>query len=110
MTATATIISLKRIISNFVNDLNIDRGIFAYQRSFPTLLNAADSRSSLNSQHHDAGDLIARYIPIIPRHDLARMQWASVQLLVYSRTNGRHARMHPPRGICTAFIGSVKFD
>lgn len=35
-------------------------------------------------------------------------------LLAYSRTNGRHARtyarMHPPRGICTAFIGSVKFD
>lgn len=65
------------------------KGLRVSKVSFP---NAVDSRSSLNSQHHDAG-AATMYSHSSPRHDFARTRnGRAVQLLLaYGRTYGRHA-------------------
>jgi len=82
--------SLKSVISCTVNDLN---GTRVSKVSFP---NAADSRSSLNSQHHNAG-AATMYSHSSPRHDFARTRngrACNCCSLTVARTGGTHARMH----------------
>lgn len=94
------------IISNLLNDLSGDRneGCLHIKSPLRHLLKAADSRTSLNSQHHDA----ERPRVLMCSHSCSLLrfcqdaQWMSIQLLVCSRT---HARTH-----CIPHAGFARFS